>query len=132
MRLVKSPGYFEFPHSLTVDEKTSLNDLISSIKGLENITGEDRLDIAKNILSRVMKTNIFSKAASNLYMQKYNENPHQVFKNSWHMSKLQNDIHVRYISTVNISAYAGNKMDIGNSTERIFSTWPSMKSCGCS
>lgn len=116
--LIKSPTYFELPDSLTVNDKVSLRDMVSTIKQLENATEDDKIEVAKNILAKILKTDVFINASSKVYMDKFKKNQDQVFKNSWHTTKIKNETNIRYISTVNISANAGNKMDLGNSIER--------------
>lgn len=116
--LIKSATNAEVPDSIIVEEDTTISEFLSQMKGIENISNEDRAAIAKSVFQTILKSDIFLKQASSFYHEKLNENRMQVFQNSWHISKLQSSFNIRYISTVNISANAGNKMDLGNSIEK--------------
>lgn len=116
--LIESATNAEIPDSIIIEEDTTINEFISQMKGIENISDEERAAIAKKVFQTFLKSDIFLKQASQFYHEKLKDNRSQVFRNFWHTSKLQSSVNIRYISTVNISANAGNNMDLGNSIEK--------------
>jgi len=116
--MVKSAANAEVDASVFFEKENTVNEFLSHFEKLGDFSKKERAELARNLLQSVIKSEFFLKQASNLYHAKLKENRMQVFQNSWHIDKLKKNVNVRYISTVNISANAGNRMDLGNSIEK--------------
>jgi ABC-type cobalamin/Fe3+-siderophores transport system ATPase subunit len=109
--------------------KSSIDDLISEhkemtlsieklINGMANIPDEQKKEIVKELYREFVHQDNFNDKAYKYFSTKMNEDRNKILVNHIHLNELKKNIIVRYISTVNISANAGNKIDIGNSIEK--------------
>lgn len=116
--LIESASKAEIPNSVIAEEERTINEFVNQLKSLEKIPADEKIEIAKAIFHEIVNSDNFIKNARRVYQEKFDENSKQIFKNNWHMLKMKNSINIRYISTVNISANARNKLDLGNSIEK--------------
>lgn len=93
--------------------------------GLEKIVDElnlkdgvDREKLLKTLISTMIQTDEFKKYAINHYNKEMKKKRKTIFVTDDSVIELKNEMQVRYISTVNISANAGTKIDFGNSIEK--------------
>lgn len=92
--------------------------LLAILDNVAGIEGMDRDALLKDLIKTLLSTSDFKKYANEYYKSKLNIDKRQLLARDEHLDELKNNVHVRYISTVNISANAGTKMDFGNSIEK--------------
>lgn len=100
------------------DEK-GIESIITEVSGLNAVlSDEEKKDLADRLIKSAMSSEIFI----NMIRQGYNEilqkDKKQIFANKFHTEELKKNVAVRYLSTVNISANAGNSVDFGNSIRK--------------
>ncbi|WP_431622963.1 AAA family ATPase [Enterobacter cloacae] len=114
-RSVASKGLMQY---LMNDEK-GIETIIPGIDGINStLTDVEKKDIAERLIAATMKSETFLNMLKNGYGEVINKNNKQIFSNKFHIKDIKDTIVVRYISTVNISANAGNNIDFGNSIEK--------------
>lgn len=93
----------------TIKEKLEKDDYFKDQKSEE---------VINSIISSFAKNEHFLNATKNKIMETFNGKKDVIAADKEVRKKLKKSVLVRYISTVNISANAGNKMDFGNSIEK--------------
>jgi len=105
-------------HHIMNDEK-GIETFFSQIEGLNAVlTEEEKKDLAERFIEISMKDKRFIDTLTKGYGEVLQKNKSQIFSNKFHTRELIDSVNVRYISTVNISANAGNSIDLGNSIEK--------------
>ncbi|WP_336668968.1 ATP-binding protein [Enterobacter asburiae] len=114
-RAVARKGIF---NHIMHDEK-GIESIFKGIDGInEKLSEEEKKDLAERLIESAFKSSYFIdfyKKGVNEVLEKNNK---QVFSNKYHTQEVKDSVVVRYLSTVNISANAGNTIDFGNSIEK--------------
>lgn len=116
----------KFLDSITSEEISSF--MVNNTKLLETINDilkdaippgiENRDELLKSIVSSLAKQeNVVERAKQDL-VSSFSKEKDAILVNKQRLNKLVGDVNIRYISTVNISANSGNKIDFGNSVEK--------------
>lgn len=114
-KAVASKGLLQY---LMNDEK-GIESFIPGVEGINSIlTDEEKKDLAERFIESTMKSESFLNMLKDGYNEVLQKNNKQLFSNKFHTKELKDMVVVRYLSTVNISANAGNSIDFGNSIEK--------------
>lgn len=101
--------------------ENGFNKLINSFTlfdEIKDISEKDKQKLLESLVKQFINSDDFKLQVSDSLMRKFEENKNRIFTNKVHRDWLKDNLIVRYISTVNISANAGTKMDLGNSIEK--------------
>lgn len=100
-------------------DELGIESIFSEFKGLNAVlTEEEKKDLADRFIESALSNQSFINEITKGYDDILQKNKKQIFSNKYHVQELLDKVVVRYISTVNISANAGNSQDFGNSIEK--------------
>lgn len=104
-------------HHLMYD-KEGIDSIFEEVKGLNSqLSEEEKEKIAKKLIENALNSESFINILKNGYSEILQKNKKQIYSNKWHVNELIKTVNVRYLSTVNISANASSRKDLGNGVE---------------
>lgn len=104
-------------HHLIYD-KEGIDSIFKEVKGLNlQLSEKEKENLTKEIIESALNSGLFINIIKNGYSEISQKNKKQMFSKKWHTEELIKTVNVRYLSTVNISANAGTKKDLGNGVE---------------
>lgn len=105
-------------HQLLINDNSVKTDLMKVIEKDTKLQGIASEELVFNLIKSFINNDESFLRAKNKVFEKFSQNKDAIFADKFYRENLNKNIAVRYISTVNISANAGNSMDIGNSIEK--------------
>lgn len=124
-----SYGMISEERSNAVARKRLLQNMLHDKEGIESIykdidevnpglSQEEKKRFAERMINKAFNSSAFTNMLKNEYENLLLNNSKRIFSDGYHTTELTHRVTVRYISTVNISANAGNSIDLGNSIEK--------------
>lgn len=92
--------------------------ILDLFSGMEDFPKKVREEVAKSIVKEVVAREGFTESLVEYFAKSMQKNKNVVLASDSIREDLRENLNIRYISTVNISANAGSTIDIGNSVEK--------------
>lgn len=90
----------------------------STLEKWDILEGDVSDELVNSVIAAFAKNDNFINMTKSKIIEEFEKSKEIVIVDKVHRKKINDNISVRYISTVNISANAGNNMDFGNSIEK--------------
>lgn len=100
------------------EDKDVINTVGKILEGMTSISEQQKKDFIIEFCSALARQEDIKDKIQTHFLSELRTNPDKILSNKVHLDKFFSSSNIRYISTVNISANAGKKMDFGNSIER--------------
>jgi len=103
---------------IILEDKEVINTVGKILEGMTSISEQQKKMFVKEFFSAFASQEDIKDKIQTHFSSELRKDPDKIISNKVHLDKFFRSTNIRYISTVNISANAGKKMDFGNSIER--------------
>ncbi|MDN4128125.1 AAA family ATPase [Pantoea ananatis] len=103
---------------IILEDKDVINTVGKILEGMTSISEQQKKMFVKEFFSAFASQEDIKDKIQTHFSSELRKDPDKIISNKVHLDKFFRSTNIRYISTVNISANAGKKMDFGNSIER--------------